>query len=1209
MACTTPPGEAPPVSPPPAFTVLPRDRSPLARPEFDRGRRDAAIAASGSIYFRPSPEQQADRASLLEAIVDPASPRYHAWLGAEQYAARFGARAADVARTTRWLESEGLVVDGPSRTGSRLAFHGTTGQVEQAFHTEIHDYVIEGAKHFAMSRAPSVPTELASVVLALRGFHDFRPHRRRHLSPGYDDGQFGLTLDPADFAVLYDTAPLLAAGTDGKGVNLVVVGQTYYTPADVAGFRSTFGLTTSQTDVLVPGTGTQAVNDVGDLEETELDLEWASAVAPGANIIFVYTGNNSTNYGVYDAVAYTIEQGDLLAPGVGNGGAQIISESYAGCEPQYPADADIDSEIADAANLEGITFIAGSGDWGAAGCFTEGIGGLFVGPPASLPGVTSVGGTEFPPGAQALAFSNDVATGYPVMGGLSLETVWNDSMAGQLGATGGGVSILFPKPAYQQGITPNDGARDVPDVSLTASAQNVPYTVEVGGKLVPIGGTSAATPSFAGIIALVNQAVFAAGGSLGLGNVNPMLYALYKSSPSAFHDIVSGNNDTPCTPGTDPGCPASGDYGGYPAAPGYDLASGLGTIDAANLVHAWMALSPTTTALSASPTVATVNTKVTLTATVTSSATANAMSGSVSFTFVTLAGSAGAVYEGDSGGPDESWLLGTVAVTAGSGGATASLSTEIPPGLYGQVELIAMYGGDEHYLASSSSRLPLAVTGSTLAVSPATITLAPGEQTTFTTTGGAPPILWAEEGTDTTCSGTNTSPMGEQCSQVESKTATTAFFQAGPAAGSVTLVAIDTQGQEALVRVVVAGTPVDAGPFPKFDAGAPGGPGGGYVDGATLPTDASFPADEGPADDGGLEDASGADTGSSPVDGGRPSDAGQPGRDAGAKMPAARSGCSCVAAGARTRTSDEKGGPAVGLLLCLAVIGRLRRSPAGRRDNSPRHSTGRDRPGHLIFRDGTPHATSPRAEVPVMKSSSVLRAVASTVGVLCLGALGCQPSHPATTATAETTSAQTERGAIVDRIGDAAAVVRDVGAQIPPDVARRTRCVAVIPAMMQGGFVVGARHGKGFASCRQAAGWSAPAPVQISGGTIGLQIGLESSDLIMLFTNDLGMDKLLRDKFALGTDASAAAGPVGRGREASTDASFRATVLTYSRSRGLFAGADLGGAVLEQDHDDTTALYGVPTDFRSLLTGRTPAPGRAWDLLGALGTAFPPPQS
>jgi lipid-binding SYLF domain-containing protein len=232
------------------------------------------------------------------------------------------------------------------------------------------------------------------------------------------------------------------------------------------------------------------------------------------------------------------------------------------------------------------------------------------------------------------------------------------------------------------------------------------------------------------------------------------------------------------------------------------------------------------------------------------------------------------------------------------------------------------------------------------------------------------------------------------------------------------------------------------------------------------------------------------------------------------------------------------------------------------------------------------------------------------LGFVAAGAagLGCQPSREPSSA-AQVTSATTEQAAVLDRLGEAATVMGAVGPQIPPSVAFRTRCVAVIPAMLEGGLVVGARHGKGFAVCRDSSGWSAPAPVSISGGTIGLQAGLESSDLVMLFTSDDGMQKLLRAKFALGSDASASAGPVGGGREASTDSSFRASVLTYSRSRGLFAGADLGGAVIEQDHDATWALYGSPTDFRTLLSGQMPVPPRASGLLGAVRAAFPPPKS
>ena len=367
----------------------------------------------------------------------------------------------------------------------------------------------------------------------------------------------------------------------GKGVNLVIVGETFYKKADIASFQSHFGITTSvEQDVLVPNTGTSKVNDSGDEGETELDLEWSSAAAPGANIIFVYTGNDR-NFGVDDSVAYAVEEGAHLVPGTGNGAAQIISESYGGCDADYVgSDADIDSEIAAAANLEGITNVAASGDDGAAGCIEDGIGGLYVGPPSDLPGVTGVGGTEFcgngfgctyagAPGVdvQKAPYFNasNVAVEYPAVSGVSLEGVWNDSdlPSQYISGGGGGSSIIFPKPFYQVGVAgmPNDGARDVPDVSLTASPNNVGYLtweenqLADGGEadtLGATGGTSAATPSFAGILALVNQAVAANGGQLGLGNVNPQLYALFANNGAsgAFHDIVVGDNDYVCDPTT-----------------------------------------------------------------------------------------------------------------------------------------------------------------------------------------------------------------------------------------------------------------------------------------------------------------------------------------------------------------------------------------------------------------------------------------------------------------------------------------------------------------------------------------------------------------------------------------------------------------------------------------------------------------------------------
>ena len=802
VACSTPPSTGslstadPPPAPAPtsarALTPLTRNLHPLARPELDAGRRDPSIPTAGSIYFRLSPAQQADRDALVAAVQTPGSPSYHQWISADEYAARYGATKEDVARVTEWLEGQKLTIDGLSRLGTRLGFRGTGGQVEAAFHTEIHNYDFMGKTHYAMASAPQVPADLAPVILGLHGFHDFRKHhpmlRRPH--PDTVDPIYGeAALGPSDFATLYDTTSLTTAGTTGKGVNLVIIGETFITPSDLTSFRSHFGITgVNQVNVLVPNTGASAVNDQGDLGESELDLEWSSAVAPGANIIFVYTGSDY-NFSVDDSVAYAVEEGTNLVPGVGNGGAQIMSESYGGCDSQTPgADADIEGEIAAAANVQGITYLAASGDSGAAGCLGS-ANALGVGPPSDMPGVTGVGGTEFcggifqgqpagcyytgqtAPNVQVSPwFVDENAAEYPEQSGSSLEGAWNDStiMYGPGGGTGGS-STIWPKPFYQQGVQgmPSDGARDVPDVSLTAAAANVPYLVweptqlEDGGAadtIGPVGGTSASTPSFAGILARVNQAVVANGGVLGLGNVNPLLYTLYTQNATlgAFHDIVVGDNIVPCDP-TDPtdypGCPAlpdggtNGSYGGYKAGPGYDLATGLGTIDAAKLVAAFTGLTPTTTTLTV-PSTATSGVPVTLSAAVTSTlaSTTQSIGGTVTFSFRTLAGDAGAVYSFDAGGGvDESWPLGTVTVTAVSGSpekATASLQTAIPPGLVNSAYVVAEYSGDTHYLSSLSNGTNVAVTGSTLQAVPAAITLPPNGQTTFATTGGVPGIAW-----------------------------------------------------------------------------------------------------------------------------------------------------------------------------------------------------------------------------------------------------------------------------------------------------------------------------------------------------------------------------------------------------------------------------------------------------------------------------------
>ncbi|HWR37282.1 MAG TPA: lipid-binding SYLF domain-containing protein [Clostridia bacterium] len=189
----------------------------------------------------------------------------------------------------------------------------------------------------------------------------------------------------------------------------------------------------------------------------------------------------------------------------------------------------------------------------------------------------------------------------------------------------------------------------------------------------------------------------------------------------------------------------------------------------------------------------------------------------------------------------------------------------------------------------------------------------------------------------------------------------------------------------------------------------------------------------------------------------------------------------------------------------------------------------------------------------------------------------------------------------VERLESAVTILNEImgapDAGIPEEVLGSAECVAVVPSLMKGGFVLGASYGKGVASCRTAKGWSAPAFFKMEGGSFGLQIGGQAVDLVMLIMNENGMRNLLSSKFKLGADASVAAGPVGRHAEGATDWKLRAQVLTYSRARGVFAGITLNGNVIKQHQDDTRAFYGRMVPFRTLLTGNLqpiPADAQPW---------------
>jgi len=203
--------------------------------------------------------------------------------------------------------------------------------------------------------------------------------------------------------------------------------------------------------------------------------------------------------------------------------------------------------------------------------------------------------------------------------------------------------------------------------------------------------------------------------------------------------------------------------------------------------------------------------------------------------------------------------------------------------------------------------------------------------------------------------------------------------------------------------------------------------------------------------------------------------------------------------------------------------------------------------------------------------------------------------------------AEDTRDAALDRLHHAATVLHEVMATpdkgIPQEVIEHAKCVAVIPHLIKGGFIIGAEGGRGVATCRTDHGWSAPAFFDVEGGNWGLQIGAEGIDVVMVVQNDRGMQHLLGDKFELGADASVAAGPVGRHASADTDWKMNAEILTYSRAKGLFAGLTLNGAAVHQDHDAMRAFYGHDVSFRDALYGHIPPPADATGFLDAVRSA------
>ena len=781
--------------------------SPLANAANDRGAApDGMLLDRIQLVLQRSPAQEAALKTLLTQLNTPGSASYHQWLTPDQFGAQFGASDQDIATVQTWLGNHGFSVTKVNAGKGTLEFSGNAGQLRDAFHTQLHKYVVNGETHYANANDPQIPAALAPVIAGFSSLNNFRARNYLHKlgeasfnptthqvtpewSQGSGSGVF-LVLAPGDFAKQYDLTPLYNASLNGAGQTIAIINESNINIDLVNQFRTLFGLSTNPPQVIIDGNdpGVDGVNNPDGPNyasvEAYLDVEWAGAVAPAATVDLVIAADTA------------LENGLILAAerAVYSNVAPVLSLSFGNCESSLGSANTFINSLWEQAAAQGQTVMVSTGDAGSAGCDNDNTaefatGGQAVNGFASTPYNVAVGGTDFyysqwNSGSTALnnqigTYWNTTASQLPTVSLLQTvpEQPWNNSQYGlnavnyytqQTGSTattisggGGGASGAavcstnaystttgactgslsgYPKPAWQSGAgIPSDNVRDLPDVSLFAAnggnysfypicatdgdCQSPSGTNQV--QIFGVGGTSASSPAFAGIMALVNQKWGRQ------GQADRVLYPLKTQFPTAFHDVTAGTNSMPCEilPTLSPNCIAvtspitvsiqssnglstsytegqigTGTTAEYNAAAGYNLATGLGTIDASNLVNNWnsVALTASTTTLTPpSPT------------TITHGATV-AIAGSVTGTTPT----GNAALMTDSTEPNEqgqgltttlnavngSYGAGTFALN-GSGQYSGSVTT-LPGGSY---NIWTSYGGDSKNAGSTSSKVAVTV--------------------------------------------------------------------------------------------------------------------------------------------------------------------------------------------------------------------------------------------------------------------------------------------------------------------------------------------------------------------------------------------------------------------------------------------------------------------------------------------------------------------
>lgn len=581
---------------------------PLAQAAFDRGRAPASLPFERMLLvLKPSPDREAELEALLAAQQDPGSKQYHKWLTPVEFGARFGAADADVAKITGWLQGHGFRIGRVANAHNVIEFSGSAAQVSEAFHTEIHSYVVNGEQHWANASDPEIPAAVTSVVAGVATLHNFRKVSQisnikpqavqveAGVMPNFTASNGEHALSPNDFRKIYGFDQGVFIPT-GAGATIAVVARSNINISDIQDFKNAFGFQFNLPQIVINGPDPGNKGD-GDEAEAVLDTSWSAALAFNATVKLVISASTNTTDGVDLSEAYIVD----------NNLADVMTESYGACEAAYtPAEAQFYFSLAQQAAAQGITYTVAAGDSGAEGCDDPGSVTVARGPKsvnvlASTPYNIAVGGTQFNEGVGNYWAPNNDSV-YASAYGYIPEVAWNESCtAAQCGtnagiwAGGGGASILFPKPSWQTGVLgiPNDGARDVPDVSFTSAAHDFYLLCLRGSCTTKLGrsyfsgvsGTSAATPAFAAVMALLVESTGSRHGQfaanlyqLAAGESLASCSANTPGSGCIFNDVVVGNNAVPGEVGY--GTPNAS----YQTGVGYDLATGLGSIKVANFL-------------------------------------------------------------------------------------------------------------------------------------------------------------------------------------------------------------------------------------------------------------------------------------------------------------------------------------------------------------------------------------------------------------------------------------------------------------------------------------------------------------------------------------------------------------------------------------------------------------------------------------------------